>query len=149
MRAVRLWILVLLAALFSMHGAQFVSAAPGAGHSATATAEHGTGASSAGASTADPGAAAGDLRTAAATVQLSAAGDPTPVDAPDRGGAGHFASLCLAVLLAGLVVLGVAVVARRVPATVLRTRERAPRLPIRWLRLPRPPELSSLCLLRI
>ena len=150
MRARRLWVLLLLAAVFSMHGTQYISAELGAGRSATATTEHGMGASSAGVSIADSGTAADDLRLAAATAQLAAvAGNPTPVDAPDHGGAGHFWSLCLAVLLAGLLVLGAAVVTRRVTAAVLRTRERDPRLAMRWLRPPRPPELSSLCLLRI
>lgn len=150
MSARRLWILLLLAAVFSMHSTQYISSEPGAGRSTTATAEHGTGASSAGASIAGSGAAADDLRPAAATAQLAAVvGDPTPVDAPDHGGAGHFWSLCLAVLLAGILVLGGAVVTRRPAAAVLRTRERDPRLPMRWFRPPRQPELSSLCLLRI
>lgn len=146
----RLWILLLLVAVFSMHGTQYVPPEPGAGRSPTATAEHGMGASSAGAWIADSGAAADDLRPTAATAQLAAVvGNPTPADAPDHGGAGHFWSLCLAVLLAGLLVLSASGVTRRAAAAVLRTRERDPRLPMRWLRPPRPPELSSLCLLRI
>lgn len=149
MPARRLWILLLLAAVFSMHGTQYISAEPGAGWSAPATAEHRMGASS-GASVANLGTATDDLRPAASVVEPApVAGNPTPIGAPDHGGAGHFWSLCLAVLLAGLAVLGAAVAARRVAAVVQHTKERGPRLTMRWLPLPRPPELSSLCLLRI
>ena len=146
----RLWVLLLLTAVFWMHGTQYIPAEPGAGAVAMGTADHGTGASASGAPIADSGTAATNLRSADAAAPLAAVlGSSPPVSAPDHDRAQHFWSLCLAALLAGLAVLGAAVVVRRVAFLVHRTRGRGLRLTMDWLPLPRPPELSSLCLLRI
>lgn len=146
----RLWILLLLAGIFWMHGAQYVSTEPGLSPSAVAVADHGTSALSGAASIHGLLLAVGALPPAVtANPLLAVTGTPMPGDPPDHGVAGHAWSLCLAVLLAGLVALGGTAWARRVVPVVLRIDEPGPRLPMGWFRPPRPHELSCLCLLRI
>ena len=138
----RLGTLVLLIAVLSMHGVQYVTAGA-----------HG------------PAVVADDHMVAAAAVtvpSLVALADDVgmtmeqPV-APSAVAAGslpghsipaHVWSLCLAVLLAGLAVLAAAL-ARRTPAALVRASSSRPRGPVLRSLPPRPPDLSVLCLLRI
>ena len=153
MRGQRGWVLLLLAAVFTMHGLQCAAADSGSGAHGTihaiAAAEPepvlhlvapGAAMASADHLTASPLAAA----VTAATVGIPLGGDH---DSTPQG-AGHLWALCLAVLAAGLAVLLLALVRR----------SREMRLPVprrtsgsTWARLspPRPPDLYSLCLMRI
>lgn len=155
MRGRRGWVLLLLAAVFTMHGLQCAgadSAAPSGAHGvihAVAAAEpdpvlHLVGPVAAMASadhmTAPPLAAA--VAAATVGVPLGADHDSSP------HGAGHLWALCLAVLAAGLAVLLLALV-RRSPAIRLPLSRRATRQAWEWLSPPRPPDLYSLCLMRI
>lgn len=136
MRGRRGWVLLVLAAVFAMHGLQCVgdSAAPPGGHGAIhaiAAAEH---------MTASPLAAAGTAATVG--VPLGANHDSSP------HGAGHLWALCLAVLAAGLAVLLLALV-RRSPAVRRPLLRRAAGHVREWLSPLRPPDPYSLCLIRI
>lgn len=149
------WVLLLLAAVFTMHGLQCAaadSAAPSGGHGAVhalAAAEPGpvlhlvgpvAAMASADHMTASPPATAG----AAVTVGVppGAGHDSSP------HGAGHLWALCLAVLVAGLAVLFLALV-RRSPATGLPLLRRAVGRALGSVGQSRPPDLYSLCLMRI
>lgn len=145
-RGGRLGILLLLLAVLSMHGVQYVAAAV-----------HGPGAVSV-----DRTVAAGAV-TVPALAPVALGGDagmtmapepPTPSSAvtatsvPGHGIPAHVWSLCLAVLLAGIALLG-AVLARGAPTALVSASSSRPRgLDLRSLP-PRPPDLSVLCLLRI
>ncbi|UOY00140.1 hypothetical protein [Blastococcus sp. PRF04-17] len=154
MRGRRGWVLLLLAAVFSVHGLQCAAADSGA-----MTGSHGT----VHTTPAEPGhvlheAGPGpvmepaDAMTAAAPAALvagavtgaSLAGghDSTPY------GGGHLWALCLAVLAAGLAAMLLVLTGRlgefRLPCT-----RRATGGLWAWLRPPRPPDLYSLCLMRI
>ncbi|CCH87056.1 exported protein of unknown function [Modestobacter italicus] len=142
----RLWVLVLLAAIFSMHGAQYIAADAGLRHAEVAVAQHGT---------EDPldagslsGSMAADVRLQQADSQLGTtvmAGQP----GPSHGVAAHLGSLCLAIMYSGLVLLAAASLIGIVAAPVLRGIASLRSLFSGWSRLPRPPDLSALCLLRI
>ncbi|MGY1679925.1 hypothetical protein [Geodermatophilus sp. SYSU D01176] len=154
---VRLWTaLLLLAAVFTVHGAQCTAAAEGAG-SASHPAVGATGLGPIHSQL--PATAPTILADPTDTVHATGAGHAGPPDtavtaAPASAGhggaphdaAGHLWTACLAVLAAGLAVL-LAVLAPRLahltsPAlTHARARFRS--------RTPRPPGLSALCLLRI
>jgi Family of unknown function (DUF6153) len=142
----RLWVLVLLAAIFSMHGAQYIAADAGLRHAEVTVGQHGTG---------DPlavgslsGSMAADDHVQQADPSLSAtamAGQP----GPGHDVAAHVLSLCLAILYAGLVLLAAASLVGRVTAPVHSRGASHLSLFTGWSRLPRPPDLSALCLLRI
>lgn len=142
----RLWVLVLLAAIFSMHGAQYIAADAGLGHAEVSVAQHGT---------EDPLDAVSLSGSMAADDQLQQA-DPSLGAAavaaqpgPSHGVAAHVWSLCLAILYAGLVLLVAATLLGRVAVPVPRRIASHLSLFTGWARLPRPPDLSALCLLRI
>lgn len=129
---------VLLAAVFAMHGIPSMAAAGGsvpAAHVEVAAAVDGV-----------------DLLPVGSMPDTGSA-IAHDVEAADHGGssqsmASHAWNACLAVLLWGIALLAVSVV-RRLPASrdnrvVLRTHGS-----IAWIRPPRPPDLAALCLLRI
>ena len=149
MSARRMWALLLLAAVFSMHGVQCMASDMNAGHGTAASAM-----------TVVHGAALAEPVWPTSTVvghQLSGvvpggvsvtAMSGLPHGSPPMPGAA-FGAVCLAVLLTGVVLLGVAVLVRRAPASIVRARAPSARWNTWWSRLPRPPDLSALCLLRI
>ena len=134
----RTWIVVLLAAVFLMHGVPLMAtervAAP-ASHAGTSTLEGGI-----------------DLRTVAAA---SSAGDVTAYgeERTDHGStshsmASHVWNVCLAVLLMGMALLA-ATASRRLSSHTDRRVTPRVRGAIGWVHPPRPPNLAALCLLRI
>jgi hypothetical protein len=155
MRGQRGWVLLLLAAVFAMHGLQCAgadSAAPSGAHGAI----HGVTAAEP-----DPmlhlvgpvvAMASADHLTAptpAAAVTAATVGIPLGADHDSTPqGAGHLWALCLAVLAAGLAVLLRALV-RRSPAIRLPLPRRVTGKAWEWLSPPPPPDLYSLCLMRI
>lgn len=150
MPARRLWILLLLSAVFTMHGIQYVSADPGAGRSAAATAQHDQGMSTDDSLLLGPLAAVDELQPAGASAATSVLADaPLTKNMPGHGVAAHFWSLCLAVLLAGLALLAAAMLIRWASAARALDMVRRPISRVGWFRRPRPPDLSALCLLRI
>ena len=158
--------LLVLAAVFAMHGVQCTTAAGGAGHAATPAGHvpdafstpmtafapgHAHALVTAGIAFADPIAAvpfAGHAVSGPATP----AGAATAMAAGGNGGVPHDAAthlwtVCLAVLAAALAVLLAVILPRSVQLT-------APALGYARARFrsvgpPRPPDLSALCLLRI
>jgi hypothetical protein len=159
--AARLWTaLLMLTAVFAMHGVQCTAAADGAGSAATtahvATTAH---AGSVAMTELTPGharpaaeAASFDDPMPAHAATATVAAVAAPVDAGHGGvphdWAAHLWTACLAVLAVALAVLFALLVPRLVqqgrpgPRNA-RTRARG------WLTPPRPPDLSALCLLRI
>lgn len=149
MSARRMWALLLLAAVFSMHGVQCMAGDMDAGHGTAASAM-----------TVVHGAASAEPVWPTSTIvghQLSgvfpggvsvAAMSGLQHDSPPMPGAA-FGAVCLAVVLTGVVLLGVAALVRRAPASIVRARAPSARWRTWWSRLPRPPDLSALCLLRI
>ncbi len=158
--AARLWTaLLMLTAVFAMHGVQCTSAADGAG-SATTTAHVATRAHTgpvamtaltAGQTRTVPEAASFDDPTPAHAATATVAAVAALVDAGHSGAphdwAAHLWTACLAVLAVALAVLLALLVPRLVqmgppaPRKVTRARRR--------VTPPRPPDLSALCLLRI
>ena len=145
----RLWVLLLLAAIFSMHGAQYIAADAGLRHAEAAVAQHGA---------EDPlddeslsGSMVADEQLQQADPPLGAtamAGQPGQSDS-SHDVAAHLWSLCLAIMYAALVLLAAASLIGRVAAPVRRGVASHLSLFTGWSRLPRPPDLSALCLLRI
>ena len=145
--------LLVLAAVFAVHGVQCTSLA-------VDSAAHAHGPAHAAPLVLTPSATADDHGGGIAasapqhTVSLlpAAAGAATAVvgaghDTSPPGSAGHLWTLCLAVLAAGLAVLLAVLAARLVPLA----RRLALRAPVRgpgWVAPPRPPDLFALCLLR-
>ena len=135
---VRLWVLVLLAAVFAMHGLQCSTAGPGTGHG-TPAAPSAIGHSPAGHSNA--------LVVAPAVGVAAAEAGIPPAPAPEHEA--HLWAVCLAVLLSAVTLLGAVALLRRGGTPVVRGSPSSPRRPAaRWALL-RPPDLSALCLLRI
>ena len=147
--ATRLWTaLLLLAAVFAVHGVQCVASDP--------SMEHGSSSPAAVASIGDhaaavhlaaagmPGhfevAAAGGVRDAAATAS-------TGLPAPWHDA--HVLTVCLAALLAGVTVLGAVAPLRGWAIPLVRGSPRRGHRFAAWSLRPRPPDLSVLCLLRI
>lgn len=146
----RLCSLLLLAAVFVMHGVQCVVADPAGGHAAMApvVASAAMGHPS-GLDAAADGSAAGVVITAAVVHSVAGPlGAGLPVDRDPGHGADLWA-VCLAVVVGGLVLLGAMGLLRRVAVTPVRGS------PSRLFGTAiiagplRPPDLSSLCLLRI
>ena len=142
----RLCVLLLLAAIFSMHGAQYIAADAGLRHAVAAVAQHGA------EDSLDAESLSGSMVT---DEQLQQADPPLRAAAmagqpdPRHGVAAHLWSLCLAIMYAGLILLAAASLIGRVAAPVLRGVASHLSLFKGWSRLPRPPDLSALCLLRI
>ena len=140
----RWWIVIVLTAVFSMHGVLLIS--PSAGDTAVgaATGQH----TMAGASTVGslPDAAGAFLPVPEAA--MAPPDEPMSDTEPGHGGGAHLWSLCLAVL-AGMALLGALMLARRFTAAVTGTSVHLLRGMGRWPGLPRPPDLAALCLLRI
>ena len=145
MRGGRLAILVLLFAVFSMHGAQYVSA--GVHEPVASTADHALDAAAVTGLVLGPVTLAEDAGMAMAPKPTAAASGAAGT-MPGHSLPAHVWSLCLAVLLAGFALFGAALAWRtgapplsqslsRFGSTVLKSRP------------PRPPDLSVLCLLRI
>jgi hypothetical protein len=143
--AARLWTaLLILAAVFAMHGLQCAADgahASGAAHTTSVVA---------------PAAAAGvdshvaGIPTTAMTAAQIGAGptvDGGHGSAP-HGSAGHLWTLCLAVLAAAIAVLLALLVPRLVGLVSPALRQARARA-AGWLTPLRPPDLSALCLLRI
>ena len=142
----RLWVLLLLAAIFSMHGAQYIAANAGLRHAEVAVAQHGTEDPRAAGSLSGSMAADDPLKQAGPSLGAKAmAGQP----GPSHGVAAHVWSLCLGILYAVLVLLAAASLLGRVAASVPRGIASHLSMFRGWSRLPRPPDLSALCLLRI
>lgn len=142
--------LLLLAAVFTMHGLQCTSVAvDGTAHAAGpahAAPLVRTGPAPAGDST-DPAVAAGPVDTMTpGPAALPAVVDGGPDTSP-HGTGDHLWTLCLAVLVAGLAVLLAVLALRRVSLArhaLRRPRIRGPG----WVAPPRAPDLFTLCLLR-
>jgi hypothetical protein len=148
--AARLWTaLLMLAAVFAMHGLQCTSAAAQSvgvapAHIATA-APTSTDGHSAGATAPGPA----DLMAADQAVTgppAAASADPGHGSTP-HGSAEHLRTLCLAVLAAGIAVLLAMTGARLIQLASPALRRARTRVS-GWLPPPRPPDLFALCLLR-
>lgn len=142
----RTLVLVVLAALFTMHGLQSLGMPQAPTHAVgiapqAATVEGETVTDSVGATWLQPVA---DSRPTLAATQ-----DAMPGSGPGHGVAQHLWSLCLAVLLAGLSFLGALAAVRRLSATSGPAPGRRPRRVLACVGRLRPPDLASLCLLRI
>ena len=142
----RLWVLLLLAAIFSMHGAQYIAADAGLRHAAVAVVQHGSEDPLDAVSLSGSMAADEQLQQAAPSLAATAMADQP---GPGHGVAAHVWSLCLAILYGALILLAAGTLLRRVTAPVLRGIASHLSLFTGWSRLPRPPDLSALCLLRI
>lgn len=147
----RLWTaLLLLAAVLAVHGVQCVAADPSLVRESTTL--------GAVASVGAPGAAIhGGVVAATMPDHSHAAGADVARDAAATGSTGlpapwhdaHVLALCLAVLLAGLTVLGASALFRGMVVPLVRGSPGPGRRLTGWARHPRPPDLSVLCLLRI
>ncbi|MGY2082471.1 DUF6153 family protein [Blastococcus sp. SYSU DS0539] len=150
MAARRLWVLLVLAGVFSMHGLQCMSADGGPGHGAA----HGTASSpvevAVAASHPGLGAVAAAFATAAHAgpeVAASRSVGLPGLHLPARDA--QVWAACLAVLLAVVTVLGALARLRRAAALFVRGPPSRSRRPGGTTTPLRPPELSALCLLRI
>ena len=142
----RLVILVLMIAVLSMHGAQYMSA--GAHGPAAVTAEHPIDAAAATALILAPLSLVDDVGMTMAAEQLAAPSLVAAGTMPAHSLPAHVWSLCLAVLLAGFALLGAAL-ARRTTAGRVHASLSPSRVPVLRFSPPRPPDLAVLCLLRI
>lgn len=154
--------LLLLAAVFAMHGVQCATAADGPGHAATslghslASGEPSSRTAHAPAHAHAIAAAGVALAVPVAAAPLAGHPDSVPAAAGPAGAggagvpfhaAGHLWTVCLAVLAAALAVLLATSVPRAAHLSVPAVLDARTRL---WSsRPPRPPDLSALCLLRI
>ena len=149
--AARLWTaLLMLAAVFAMHGLQCTSAAHGAADGP------GQAPAAAVAMTA-PTLADGHLAAAGLTDPMAGEravpGSPAVAvtdaghDTRPHGSAGHLWTWCLAVLAAGIAAL-LALLAPRLIGLAPSALRRAPARARGWCTPPRPPDLFALCLLR-
>lgn len=142
--------LLLLAAVFAVHGIQCVAAGSALEHGSTSLGR------------------AASVGVPAAAVHVGAVADAIPDDlhaagthgSGDAGATGssglpspwrdaHVLAVCLAVLLAGLTILSPWALGRGVAVSLVRGSPPSSRWPSGWSRPPRPPALSALCLLRI
>ena len=142
MSARLVWVLLLLAAVFSMHGLQCVAADGEDGHGRTTSASAVVHV----AALAEP---VGWTLMAVGHQALDAVSATAPLSDGLPGHGASYWAVCLAVLMTGAIFLGVTALVRRAPAAVVRARAPALLRHTGWSRLPRPPDLSALCLLRI
>ena len=142
----RLWILVILAGVVTLHGLQVISVDQGEPPgSISRSMDLISGLADGGGVTyAAPGS------TEVQSVSASKASSPES-DSPlnGHGVTQHAWTVCLAVLLAGTAVLGALPLGRKMAASIGSDRSVAPLWPVGACRLPRPPDLAELCLLRI
>lgn len=149
-----IWALVLLAAVFCMHGLQCATTHSSGSHGVpTATSESSMDrpvAKSHSAGSVSAELVGGALASTAVTASSGdvVSGDGKPMHRPPVHAAGLWA-VCLAVLLAGVALLGGSVVLRAAALPLLLGSPGRRSGRSRGLRLPRPPDLSVLCLLRI
>jgi hypothetical protein len=138
---------LVLFALISMHGLQYLSVGPTSDRPASASPAHGMEVATDG-SGADPvGRADGPVTTGADGGAL-AESRPLVGNMPGHGMPAHVWSLCLAVLLVAFAVLG-AVYSLRSMTAQADGAAAVPRGSVRPSRPSRPPNLSALCVLRI
>ena len=150
MPAQRVLVLLVLTALFTMHGIQSMGTGQPAGHATMGTVPQAMAAALDGDTL--MGSAIGVTRlqpVAEPRPSLALTRNVMPGTAPGHGVAGHFWSLCLAVLLAGLTLVGALAAVRRVAAAGLPETVGWPRQLLARVGPLRPPDLASLCLLRI
>ena len=140
----RWWIVVLLTAVFSMHGVLLISPSGGEAPGGAGAAQHEMAESSAAESLPD----VAGVSLSGSEGALATSGEPLPATDPGHGIGAHLWSLCLAVL-AGMALLGALMVAGRLTAAIAGTAVRLLRGIGRWPGPPRPPDLAALCLLRI
>jgi hypothetical protein len=146
--ATRLWTaLLLLAAVFAMHGVQCVTSDSAMEHGSASLAT----VSSVGGHAAAVQLAAGMLGhfDAAAVGDVPDAAAIASTGLPEPWHDAHVLAVCLAVLLAGLTVLGAVARLRGRAILLVRGPPRPGRRFAAWSLRPRPPDLSVLCLLRI
>ena len=148
MSARRTGVLLLLAAVFAMHGVQCM-ASDVAGHGMTGSV-HAPSAVSAQVPDIDSALApAPHLLPAAVSVQVTSAvvAGIFPDDFSPHGSA--LVAVCLAMVLTGVGALAAAALIGRASATSVRARAPSPLWHTWWSRISRPPDLSALCILRI
>lgn len=143
----RLGVVLVLLALLSMHGLQYLSVVPAADRPVTASVAHGIEAATSALGT-DPFGLADELVTTVAAGGTLAESGPLMASMPGHGIPAHVWSLCLAVLLVAFAVLG-AMYGLRSTTAPGGGAVSCPRGPVRPSSPPRPPDLSALCLLRI
>ncbi|MCW2741628.1 MAG: exported protein of unknown function [Blastococcus sp.] len=144
MSARLVWVLLLLAAVFSMHGVQCVAAHGEDGHGSTGSITAALVESAASAPVAMGHQVSGDVPRVAPLAAIAV----LPHDSSTGDDAGLWA-VCLAVLMTGVVLLIAVALVRREAAFLLPARAVPALWHTGWSRLPRPPDLSALCLLRI
>lgn len=151
MQGRRGWALLLLAAVFTMHGLQCAAADSSAASSAHGTGVHAASGAAPAPHQVDSSAATASHEGMSAPTLTAAAVAGSPLGAGHDSsphGAGHLWAVCLAVLAAGLAAMLVALVGR-LPELRLPLLRPVTERPWGWLSPPRPPDLHSLCLLRI
>lgn len=148
MQARRWWVLLLMAAVFSMHAAQYAASDPGTGHGAMVASQSAPGDRDTGPSLVGAVGAGEEFSVSVVGTAPGTTGLQMP-SGPGHDVADHLLSLCVAALLAAHVLVGAVILGRRVAPDVARDEGLRTRLPMGWFRLPRPPDLASLCLLRI
>lgn len=145
----RMLVLVVLAALFTMHGLQSMGMAHPPGHAAGGTAPQVITAALDGATSIASDGVTGLQPVAESRPSAAGTHDVMPGTAPGHGFAEHLWSLCLAVLLAGLTLVGALAAVRRAAATGFPDMVGWSRHLLARIGPLRPPDLASLCLLRI
>jgi hypothetical protein len=153
----RLWTaLLMLAAVFSMHGLQCTAGDSAVEHVSTPLgAAASVGAPAAAIHVGTVAAAISDPWRVAAThgardaASTGSTGLPAPQAPQAPGHDAHVWAVCLAVLLAGLTILGAVALLRGMAVPLIRGSPTPSRWLTGWSRQPRPPDLSVLCLLRI
>ena len=147
----RLWAaLLLLAAVFAMHGIQCMATGSALEHGSTSLgAAASVGAAAASVHVGPVADAMPDHGRVAATHGAGDAGTTGASGLPAPWHDAHALAVCLAVLLAGLTFLGASALRRGVAVPLVRGSPTSARWPTGWARQPRPPDLSALCLLRI
>jgi hypothetical protein len=146
MPARRMWVLLLLAAVFSVHGVQCVAADVDTGHGMTGAA-HALVAAPVKAPSVGVGLAVASNVLAGMATGTAVVGETTGDVLPAHGAT--FWAVCLAIVLTGIVLLGVVALIRTPWARAVRARAPSRLWRTGWSRLPRPPDLFALCLLRI
>ncbi len=147
----RLWAaLLLLAAVFAMHGVQCMAAGSALDHGSTSL---GAVASVGAPATAVHVGGVAEARPDHGLVAAAHGAEDVGATGSTGGSApwhdAHVLAVCLAVLLAGLTILGASALRRGGAVPLVRGSPMSARWPTGWARQPRPPDLSALCLLRI
>lgn len=140
MRARLTWVLLLVAAVFAMHGP--LSLAPDTAQAVTVALMDTP------STPTDSPSEAVETRQHAGSLNATAQSEPHE-SAPKHEPSAHIWSLCLAVLATGMAVVGWWVVTRKAPQATAALPTQVARAVLRFPELPRPPDLSALCLLRI